>query len=170
MDQKWSLEAFSDKLANLNRERPCGLCIDVFQPLKGYADSFVYNVLIKARENGIVFSGASWSCILELPVFLSGERGVDVFREWLQVPYVCEYMMKEPQVVKLSSPERKWDSCAHALAFLGRHDLLEVLLTQFDHHRHIKVLFSVLAFQGCQIELVSIRFDFRLTRYENLPI
>jgi hypothetical protein len=126
-----------------NIKPPYRLSSRVFTPLKDEPDDFVRGVLAKAREMDVKWEGSPWNWTYELDQFLSCARGIDVFREWLNIPYVQKYV-EGTRVVKLSHPDREWDSCAHALAFYGLCDLVDELLQRFPEFLFRKVPYSPL--------------------------
>jgi hypothetical protein len=124
----------------------------LFEPLKHRKkeeDGFFRDVLVEARRRKMVWNKASpgrWE--KELDVFLLRKRGVDVFREWLQLPYVKD-VVEEKTVIKT---RWEWRTLAHAVADLADHGLLELLLSEYPDLQNIQVSRSVVRFQ-CEFNL-----------------
>jgi hypothetical protein len=117
---------------------------DVLKPLKDKDDAYVKKVLeIKRQwwhEKRWREPGLEWED--ELETFLTEKRGVDVFKEWLKVPYVhvaakelfCtssnDEFFFEKRAIKLPSENRTWVSLGHALADLKLTPQLQILLEE----------------------------------------
>jgi hypothetical protein len=121
----------------------CQLYNDVLEPLKDKEDAYVLEVLEAARVRGRTWrepAGLEWED--ELETFLSKRRGVDVFKEWLKVPYVRATARElfdtssddgfffDKRTIKLSTANKAWVSLGHALADLKLAELLQILLKE----------------------------------------
>ena len=113
---------------------PNNPCIyeDFFRRMKNQEDAYFCEVMKRAYKQGIVWAHSSLQWDEELEIFLFGERGASVFKEWLNIPYVRKLALTQldgtAQTIMLRNPERVWDSLGHALASLKLSDHLQVLL------------------------------------------
>jgi hypothetical protein len=112
----------------------------VLKPLADRSDEFVASVLAKARELNVPFVKDQWDEKKMIRPFVRNERGVQVFRQWLRIPRVREYLVELPRVVaKIQLSSFSWPTLAHALAQNDRPELLEALFEAFPVYRDCKV-------------------------------
>jgi hypothetical protein len=110
-------------------------------------DHFICAVMAKSRELNITWEAVEWRTNSrtweeQLCLFFDGKRRVEVFREWLKIPYVRAFVV-ERGAVELSDPDRRWESLAHALADFKQRDLLTALCAEFPEYLSMKVLDNV---------------------------
>jgi hypothetical protein len=68
-----------------------------------------------------------------------GKYDVDVFKEWLNVPYVHKFLSSGQHVFSRHTKGLVWVSAAHAMASCNRAALLDALLSRFPDIKDKKV-------------------------------
>ncbi len=105
-------------------------------------DLFVSRVLIKARELNVEWRAVDWSVPSsrwqrELETFFEGYRDVSVFREWLRVTYVKDFVAERAIVTFYDGGE--WRSLAHALADFKKLFHLNCLCRSYPEYTSLTV-------------------------------
>jgi hypothetical protein len=116
---------------------PKPLLEHVFKSLAKKDDEFVASVLEKALELQIPFE---FDELKTIRPFVTNERGVEVFRHWMRLPCIRDFLAGQPRVVvSIRRARFSWRTLAHALAQNDRGQLLDALLGAFPVYRDCKV-------------------------------
>ncbi len=111
---------------------------DVLLPLKDKDEDYVCAVLKEALSLGVEWSEEPWQHGEEVELFPT--MGAQVLRHCLDIPHIIDHVLrKRPASLMDSLGGLRWDTAPHALAHLGRADLLQVLVDVFPDDQQIKV-------------------------------
>jgi hypothetical protein len=125
----------------------------VFRPITGRRDPFFREVLAHARRLGNRAwkeSVGDWNKLLDY--FLHRKYGIEVFNEWLNVPYVQAFLVRGQPVLSCDTDGLLWDSAAHAMAFCNRAALLDALLSKLPEIKDKKVTCTTApTFHSCSL-------------------
>jgi hypothetical protein len=112
----------------------------VLNPLAKKDDDFVARVLARALELKVPFVIDKWDKKKLTRPFVTQERGVEVFKQWLRFPCVQDFLAKTPRVVaKIGGFTYSWSTLAHALVQKDRPELRDALIDVLPVYKDCKV-------------------------------